>query len=85
MDTTLTQKFPFILDRNLAKANGTENRVCTSCETVVLETEKYLYLKIIIVGTLSVNKEDSISVQGPQLDSKQHVRIYSSRPCKIYV
>ena len=35
MDTAL-QKFPFILDRNLAKANCTENRVCTSCDTVVL-------------------------------------------------
>ena len=36
MDTALTQKFPFILDRNLAKTNCTENRVCTSCDTVVL-------------------------------------------------
>ena len=36
MYTALTQKFPFILDRNLAKANGTENHVCTSCDTVVL-------------------------------------------------
>ena len=36
MDTALPQKFPFILDRNLAKANWTENRVCTSCDTVVL-------------------------------------------------
>ena len=35
MDTALHQKFPFILDRNLAKANCTENRVCTSCDTVV--------------------------------------------------
>ena len=39
MDTALTQKFPFILDRNLAKANCTENRVCTSCDTVVLDFE----------------------------------------------
>ena len=30
-------KFPFILDRNLAKASCTENRVCTSCDIVVLE------------------------------------------------
>ena len=37
MDTALTQKFPFILDRNLAKANYTGNRVCTSCDTVVLD------------------------------------------------
>ena len=36
MDTTITQKFPFILDKNLAKANCTENRVCTSSDTVVL-------------------------------------------------
>ena len=46
MDTALPQKFPFILDRNLVKANCTENRVCTSCYTVVLEfttsnTDKY--------------------------------------------
>ena len=36
MDTALPQKFPFILDRNLAKANCTKNRVCTSCDKVVL-------------------------------------------------
>ena len=36
MDTSIIQKFSFILDRNLAKANCTENRVCTSCDTVVL-------------------------------------------------
>ena len=36
MDTALPQKFPFILDRNLAKANCTGNRFCTSCDTVVL-------------------------------------------------
>ena len=38
MDTALPQKFPFILDRNLAKANCTGNRVCTSCDIVVLDT-----------------------------------------------
>ena len=32
MDTALPQKFPFILDRNLAKANRTGNRVSTSCD-----------------------------------------------------
>ena len=37
MDTALPQKFPFILDRNLAKANCTENHVCTSCDSVVLD------------------------------------------------
>ena len=36
MDTALPQKFPFILDRDLVKANCTENNVCTSCDTVVL-------------------------------------------------
>ena len=36
MDTALPEKFPFILIRNLAKANCTGNRVCTSCDTVVL-------------------------------------------------
>ena len=41
MDTALPQKFPFILDRNLAKANCTGNRVCTSCDTVVLELPKH--------------------------------------------
>ena len=35
MDTALPQKCPFILDMNLAKANCTENRVCTSCDIVV--------------------------------------------------
>ena len=39
MDTALPQKFPFILDRNLAKANCTENHVCTSCDTLVLDFE----------------------------------------------
>ena len=40
MDTALPQKFPFILDRNLAKANCTGNRLPTSCDTVVLVTGK---------------------------------------------
>ena len=39
MDTALPQKFSFILDRNLAKANCTENRVCTSCDILVLAEE----------------------------------------------
>ena len=41
MDTVLPQKFPFILNRNLAKANCTENRVCTSCDIVVIEFSLY--------------------------------------------
>ena len=41
MDTALPQKFPFILDRNLAKANCTGIHLCTSCDTVVLEGSLY--------------------------------------------
>ena len=36
MDTALPQKFPFILDRNLAKANCTGDQFGTSCDIVVL-------------------------------------------------
>ena len=39
MNTALPQKFPFILNRNLAKANCAENWVCTSCDTVVFGTQ----------------------------------------------
>ena len=42
MDTALPQKFPFILDRNLAKANCTGNWVCTSGDTVVLANSKIM-------------------------------------------
>ena len=43
MDTALPQKFPFISDRNLAKANCTRNTVQYKdyCDTVVLVTRKY--------------------------------------------
>ena len=37
MDTALTQKFPFVLDRNLAKANCTGNHVCTSCDKGIID------------------------------------------------
>ena len=53
MDTALTQKFPFILDRNLAKDNCTENHVCTSCDTVALV---FYYI-------LQLNKTDGINEQ----------------------
>ena len=46
MDTALPQKFPFILDRNLAKANCTGNQVCTSCDIVVFE----LWIKLKSAG-----------------------------------
>ena len=48
MDTKLPQKFPFILDRNLAKANCTENQVCTSCDTVVLEQNLYTMMMLLM-------------------------------------
>ena len=51
MDTALPQKFPFILDRNLAKANSTEDCVCTSCDKVVLGLKNCLHL--IAVGQKS--------------------------------
>ena len=50
MDTTPPQKFPFILDRNVAKANCTGNHVCTSCDTVVLDTELKLNQSIQILS-----------------------------------
>ena len=46
MDTALPQNFSFILDRNLAKANCTENRVCTSCDKVVLDIYVYRVYKV---------------------------------------
>ena len=52
MDTALPQKFPFILDRNLAKANYTENHVCTSCDTVVLDIYIYIYMTYITIVDL---------------------------------
>ena len=48
MDTTFPQKFPFILDTNLAKANGTGNRVCTSCDIVVLDFPYFLDLPLLV-------------------------------------
>ena len=43
MGTALPRKFSFILDKNLAGANCTENRVCTSCNTVVFGIIIYYY------------------------------------------
>ena len=45
MDTALPQIIPFILDRNLAKANCTGNHVCTSCDTVVLDYTDLYYIR----------------------------------------
>ena len=52
MDTALTPKFPFILDRNLAKANCIGNRVCTSCDIVVLSIYIFTYKKFMNVCSL---------------------------------
>ena len=46
MDTALPQNFLFILDINLSKANCTGNRVCTSCDIVVLDIYIYIYIYI---------------------------------------
>ena len=46
MDTALPQKFPFILDRNLAKANYTGNQVSTSCDVVAFASNTKLLQKL---------------------------------------
>ena len=67
MDTALPQKFPFILDRNLAKANCIGNRVCTSCDIVVLGSwdHGHLFFRDFIHKTLKIfkikNKENKMS------------------------
>ena len=56
MDTAFPQKFPFILDRNLAKANCTGNHVCSSCDKVVLGLITYIFLfsgSILLQGNLA--------------------------------
>ena len=45
MILALYEKFPFILDRNLAK----ENQVCTSCDTVVFEINIFLSIFVLIL------------------------------------
>ena len=56
MDTALPQKFPFILDRNLAKANCTGNRVCTACDIVVLDWYLIWLLVVmhVVYGNLNI-------------------------------
>ena len=49
MDTALPQKFPFILYRKLANANCTGNRVCTSCDIVVLVFSSHKLLRSIYI------------------------------------
>ena len=66
MDTALPQKFPFILDRNLAKANCTGNRVCTSCETVVLGLTQVL----VVVTSQKCFEIDTMSNAGDEYLNK---------------
>ena len=68
MDTALSQKFPFIIDRNLAKANCTENRVCTSCDAVVLVFRLH-YAILNYLGTTLVEAKS-----GYGLNSQEEVR-----------
>ena len=51
MDTALAQKFPFVLDRNLAKANCTGNHVCTSCDKIVLARGQKLKASLGLIRT----------------------------------
>ena len=61
MDIALPQKFHFILDRNLAKANCTGDHVCTSCDKVVLYIDiNIIYLLPIIY--FIVRKDKSIRI-----------------------
>ena len=55
MNTALPQKFPFILDRNLAKANCTENHVCTPCDIVVLGSHNFVGRIFIFLRTQTRN------------------------------
>ena len=48
-DTGTVLKISFILDRNLAKANCTEDHVCTSCDKVVLVSDIYLYVNRLLI------------------------------------
>ena len=68
MDTALPQKFPFILDRNLAKANCTGNRVCTSCDTVVLGIGTSLLAPPFAFLTLEVSEPGAPPGGNPRVD-----------------
>ena len=57
MDTALPQKFPFILDRNLAKDNCTGNQVCTSCDTVALDPNLNSFSNKVFLKIKSLKKK----------------------------
>ena len=78
MDTALPQKFPFILDWNLAKANYTENRVCTSCDTVVLGNSVLSYRNnSIILAFLKLNSINWLFFVLPSLLYKDQYIMHS--------
>ena len=53
-------QFFFIIDRNLAKANCIGNRVCTSCDIVILESNKTSNHSRWIFSMLPVIKKKSL-------------------------
>ena len=57
MDTAFPPKIPFILDRNLAKANCTEDRVCTSCDKVVLDFRSITFIFLWFAGHRSACRD----------------------------
>ena len=66
MDTALPQKFPFILDKNLAKASSTENRLCTYCDIVVFDI--YIYIVLYLTAVYPVTGGAEWSLLGKNSD-----------------
>ena len=77
MDTALAQKFSFILDRNLAKANCTGNRVCTSCDAVVLVLYIINFI-LLFVHMLSYNQLASCIILLTKLKLRHFANILCS-------
>ena len=65
MDTALPHKFPFILYRNLAKANCTGNHVCTSCDAVA-KTHQFSLEETTVSNFLTEMSQDSLWFSGRQ-------------------
>ena len=76
MDTALPQKFPFILDRNLAKANCAGNRFCTSCDIVVLGK--------ILIHSVQINELSSGAIS-PLIVATSRVRFRSPIVFQAYL
>ena len=75
MDTALPQKFPFILDRNLAKANCTGNRGCTSCDTVVLR--RNLFSLPVAMVQIAALKSISLNIRNNRMKSLEKLYYYN--------